>query len=77
MTLNHFVSKLAFYITRKGSKMSRMGDIAIEIQDRLERGEDPQYIAKTMNIPIHWVYAEIESNEVSYEEFNPYNTLNS
>ncbi len=57
--------------------MSRMSDISIEIQDRLADGEDPKIIAKVMEIPIVWVYAEIESLEYSEDDYDPYNTVNS
>lgn len=57
--------------------MSRMSDISIEIQDRLADGEDPKIIAKVMEIPIVWVYAEIESLEYSENDYDPYNTVNS
>ena len=57
--------------------MSRMSDISIEIQDRLADGEDPRIIAKVMEIPIAWVYAEVEALDFSPEDFDPYNTVNS
>lgn len=57
--------------------MSRMSDISLEIQDRLADGEDPRIIAKVMEIPIVWVYAEVESMDFATEDFDPYNTVNS
>lgn len=57
--------------------MSRMSDISIEIQDRLADGEDPKIIAKVMEIPIVWVYSELESLEYSENDYDPYNTVNS
>lgn len=77
MTLNVIVITIVISIIYQDYKMSRMSDISIEIQERLEYGEDPKYIAKTMNIPIHWVYAAIAFDEFYYEEYDPYNTLNS
>jgi len=44
--------------------MSKMSDISIEIQDRLIDGQEPRIIAKVMEIPIQWVYAEVESMEL-------------
>jgi hypothetical protein len=35
--------------------MSRIGDILVEIEDRLAGGQTPQEVAKTLNIPLHWV----------------------
>lgn len=43
--------------------MSKMSEISLEIQERLTEGEEPEIIAKVMEIPIQWVYAE--------EEFEP------
>lgn len=57
--------------------MSRMSDISLEIQDRLADGEDPRIIAKVMEIPIVWVYAEVESMDFATEDFDPYYTVNS
>lgn len=57
--------------------MSRMNDISLEIQDRLAAGEDPKIIARVMEIPIVWVYAEAESFDYSENDYDPYNTVNS
>ena len=32
-----------------------MSDLHIEIACRLERGENPKFIAKQLNIPLEWV----------------------
>ena len=57
--------------------MSKMSDISIEIQDRLTDGEDPEIIARVMEIPIRWVYSELESVEYTENDYDPYNTVNS
>jgi len=59
--------------------MSRMSDISLEIQNRLADGEDPRIIAKVMEVPIVWVYAEVGSLEYSENDYDPidYNTVNS
>lgn len=36
--------------------MSKMSDLSILIQERLERGEDPADIAYALEIPVAWVY---------------------
>ena len=36
--------------------MSKMSDLSILIQERLERGEDPVDIAYALEIPVAWVY---------------------
>lgn len=35
--------------------MARIKDILIEIERRLASGQTPQEVAKTLNIPLHWV----------------------
>ena len=52
--------------------MSRMSDLSIQIQDRLERGEDPADIAYALEIPVSWVY-----EEQPQEESSPFATINS
>lgn len=36
--------------------MGRMSDIAMEIQERLEHGEDPKMVAQSLNVPVEWVF---------------------
>lgn len=36
--------------------MSRMSEISLEIQERLERGEEPRLIALSLNVPVEWVF---------------------
>ena len=38
--------------------MSKMSDLSIVIQERLERGENPADIAYALEIPVSWVYEE-------------------
>jgi hypothetical protein len=49
--------------------MSKMSDISIEIQDRLASDQEPQIIARVMEIPIQWVYAEVDSMEEIEDEY--------
>ena len=42
--------------------MSKMSDLDIQIQERLERGEEPVDIAYALEIPVSWVY-EIRNTE--------------
>lgn len=49
--------------------MSKMSNLDLMIQERLERGEDSIDIAYALEIPIAWVY-EVEEN-------SPYATSNS
>ena len=52
--------------------MSKMADISIEIQGMLEDGYLPVTIARQLEIPITWIFEEIEQ-----EELSPFTTVNS
>ena len=52
--------------------MSTMSDISIEIKGMLEDGYLPVTIAKQLEIPITWIFEEIEQ-----EELSPFTTVNS
>ena len=54
--------------------MSKMSDLSILIQERIERGEDPVDIAYALDIPISWVYEEQEQLQ---ENNSPFATINS
>ena len=49
--------------------MSKMSDISIEIQGRLASDQEPDIIARVMEIPIQWVYAEVESMENTEDDY--------
>jgi len=49
-----------------------MSDISIDIQEMLEDDIAPQDIARLLNIPMDWVYMEVEQ-----EELSPFETINS
>ena len=52
--------------------MSRMSDLSVEIQDMLEEGYLPVTIARELDVPITWVFEEVEQDELS-----PFETINS
>jgi hypothetical protein len=52
--------------------MSRMADLSIDIQDMLEAGYLPVTIARQLEVPITWVFEELEQ-----EELSPFETINS
>ena len=52
--------------------MSAMSDLSIEIQSMLQDGYLPVTIARELEIPITWVFEEIEQDELS-----PFTTVNS
>jgi len=54
--------------------MSKMSDLSMLIQERLERGEEPVDISYALDIPISWVYEEQEQLQ---ESNSPYSTINS
>ena len=51
--------------------MSKMADLSIEIQGMLEDGYLPVTIARELEIPVTWVFEEIE------EDMSPFATMNS
>ena len=52
--------------------MSRMSDLSLEIQGMLEEGYLPVTIARQLEVPITWVFEEVEQDELS-----PFETINS
>jgi hypothetical protein len=52
--------------------MSAMSDMSIEIQGMLEEGYLPVTIARQLEIPVSWIFEEIEQDELS-----PFTTVNS
>lgn len=52
--------------------MSKMADISIEIKGMLEEGYLPVTIARQLEIPITWIFEEIDQ-----EELSPFTTVNS
>lgn len=55
--------------------MSNMSNLVIDIQSRIDEGQDPYQIAVDLGIPLHWIYEALELLDV--EEYNPYATINS
>jgi len=49
-----------------------MSNLSLEIQDMLEEGYLPVTIARELDVPITWVFEEIEQDELS-----PFETINS
>ena len=52
--------------------MSRMSDLSLDIRDMLEDDVAPRDIARILEIPVSWVYAELGD-----EELSPFETINS
>ena len=52
--------------------MSAMSDLSIDIRGMLEDGYLPVTIASQLEIPITWIFEEIEQ-----EELSPFITVNS
>jgi hypothetical protein len=46
--------------------MGRMSEIAMEIEDRLDHGEEPQSIAQSLNVPVEWIF-NFENDAAEYE----------
>lgn len=39
--------------------MSRLSNLSVEIQTMLESGMEPEQIARVLEVPVSWVYAEL------------------
>jgi hypothetical protein len=52
--------------------MSAMSNLSIEIKGMLEDGYLPVTIARELDVPITWIFEEIEQDELS-----PFETINS
>lgn len=49
--------------------MGRMSEIAIEIQERLDHGEEPKSVANSLNIPVEWIF-NFENDSQEYEAWS-------
>jgi hypothetical protein len=49
--------------------MGRMSEIAVEISERLDNGEEPKSVADSLNIPVEWVF-NFENDSREYEEWS-------
>jgi hypothetical protein len=60
--------------------MSKMAELSYDIEQLYIEGLTEKNIAKTLDIPVEYVYAWMEINgvvETPQEEFGPYQTMNS
>lgn len=59
--------------------MSKIAELEIEIQELLEKQVHPTKIARTLDIPLSWVYDALENmeSESNTEVFSPFETINS
>ena len=55
--------------------MSKMSDLDIEIRNLMLVGTNPVTIARTLEIPVSWVYETVVYD--LEEDYTPYNTVNS
>jgi hypothetical protein len=52
--------------------MSKLSDISVQIDNMLELGVEPETIARILEIPVSWVFVEIEQDqEDSANWYNP------
>ena len=54
-----------------------MSEINLAIQELLEEGVHPTKIARTLKVPLTWVYDTLEMMEPAEPSFDPYETINS
>jgi hypothetical protein len=58
--------------------MSKMAEIAMDIEDMLVDGDHPTVIAGTLSVPLYMVYDVLETmSDEPAEDFSPYETVNS
>ena len=57
--------------------MSRMSELYLDIQTRLEKGRTAMDIARELEIPVSWVYEAEETVEEPQEVLSPFATINS
>ena len=57
--------------------MSKLADVAYDIEQLYIEGLHPTKICRELNIPLTMVYDWLESCNVDAEELSPYETINS
>jgi transposase len=57
--------------------MSKLAEIAYDIEQLYIEGLTEKNIAKTLDIPVEMVYDWLETNGIDAEELSPHNTINS
>jgi transposase-like protein len=58
--------------------MSKMAELAMEIEDMLMDGRHPTVIAQVLEVPLSMVYDMLESmGQETVEELSPFETVNS
>jgi hypothetical protein len=64
-------------IEQQGAAMSKMGELAMDIECLLNQGKSFAQIAQELEIPVQFVVDAAEFVEAESEEFCPYVTVNS
>jgi transposase len=57
--------------------MSKMAELAYDIEQLYIEGYNPKTIAAMLECPLNIVYDWLEEFNLSKEEFNPFDTVNS
>jgi hypothetical protein len=58
--------------------MSKMSELALEIEMLLDEEVPPKMIAVRLGVPVTFVYDVVESiYDQQYDELDPFNTINS
>jgi len=53
--------------------MSKMAEIAMQIEELVEQGMSAKFISATLNVPIEWAYYAIEErNELELQKQNEF-----
>jgi hypothetical protein len=57
--------------------MSKMGELAMDIECLLNQGKSFAQVAQELEIPVHFVVEAAEISQSEPEEFSPHITVNS
>ena len=57
--------------------MGAFKDIALDIQERIEAGQEPYKIAMALDIPVQWVFEIHEIFNEDRQDCSPFATINS
>lgn len=62
-------------VRNKEFTVSAISNLLIDVQERIDEGQEPYRIAVDLGIPLHWVYEALEI--MQEEDCSPFATINS
>jgi hypothetical protein len=63
--------------TNKGPAMSKMSELAMDIEYLLKEGKSFAEVARELEIPVHFVTEAHTSLDTGHQDCDPYATINS